>query len=243
MVSVPSFDSISGQSDFHHFVFQELLKSKVPIAVTEWNWNGWVSGDFVANGLKDSKLAQGLGSASMLHAIMRHADVIQMGNQSMLVGNSWGINSIRVDKKTNKASIFPTGLITGLYAKHHGSEVVECTLENSEFYEQPLDAIGILKSKSKVAYLDVVVSQNDTEIFVHIINRDFSKNRYLALDANDFSIANEYQHIQFSGEVYTEGKPESAQHEVTNSTLKFNSDKKILEVRPHSVNVFIFRKK
>ncbi|WP_194768603.1 alpha-L-arabinofuranosidase C-terminal domain-containing protein [Tamlana sp. I1] len=241
-VSVPAFDSISGQSDFHHSVFQELLKNNVPIAVTEWNWNGWVSGGFAKNGLKDSKLAQGIGAASMLHAMMRHADVVQMGNQSMLVGNSWGISSIRVDKTSNKASIFPTGSITGLYAKYHGETMVESVLENNEVYQQPFDAIGILKAKPRVSYLDVVVSENSSQFFIHVINRDFSEKREIVIAPEDFSISKAFKEVKFTGEVYAEGKHETAKHEVTVKDMQFSTDSNVLEVAPHSVNVFILNK-
>ena len=92
----------------------------------------------------------------MLHAFMRHSKYVQMGNQSMLAGNSWGINSIRVDKKTDKASIFPTGLATALYAKYPGNTFVKSSLSQQEFYEQPYSGIGILQPEPKVAYLETV---------------------------------------------------------------------------------------
>ncbi len=242
MVSVPDFDSKTGLSDFHDANFRTLLKSGMPIAVTEWNWNGWVGGAFEESGLKDSKLAQGLGSASMLHAMMRHSDVVKMGNQSMLAGNSWGINSIRVDKKTNEAVLFPTGLTTGLYAAHHGNQIVESHLDNQEFYDQPYRNIGVLTSKSNVAYLDIVVSENEDNYFIHVINRDFTNKRTITLASNSFKTKIDYVHHEISGDVFGKGKPEAAKIYNFSKSLKFLDKKNVLEVNPHSVSVFQIHK-
>jgi len=242
MVTVPDFDTITGQSDFYNSGIRTLLENEVNIAVTEWNWNGWVAGSFREAGLKDSKLAQALGSTSMLHAFMRHSKYIQMGNQSMLAGNSWGINSIRVDKKTDKASIFPTGLATALYAKYHGETYVKSSLSQQEFYEQPYSGIGILKPEPKVAYLDVVVSENEEQYFIHVINRDYTKSRDLHLNPDSFNVKDSYKRMEITGEVYAKKNPLSAKLTNTSKSFSFSSNLRTIPINPHSINVFVLDK-
>ncbi|MDO6759994.1 hypothetical protein Q4566_07255 [Tamlana sp. 2_MG-2023] len=242
MITVPDFNPTTGQSDFHSSGFKTLVENEVDIAVTEWNWNGWVTGPFRKAGLKDSKLAQAIGSTSMLHAMMRHSKYVKIGNQSMMAGNSWGINTIRIEKKTGKGRIFPTGLATGLYAKHHGNEFVESSLSNQEFYEQPYHGIGILNPEPKVAYLDVVVSESDQQFFIHVINRDYSSTRNIHLDAASFNVKDNFKHMEISGEVYAKKNPLDAVLTNTVNAKEFLEENRTLQVNPHSINVFVLDK-
>ncbi len=242
-VSVPGFNKKTGESDIDDIVFKTLLDNNVPIAMTEWNWNGWVGGGLKDNGHKDSQLAQGLGAASYLHAMMRHAGVIALANQSMLVGNSWGINSIRVDKETDEATTFPTGMVTGMYSRYHGDKVLESTLTNNEFYDQIYTIAGI-SPRSNISYLDVVVTESVNKLFIHVINRDYAMQRKLQLDLQNLStFSDEVKHIALTGSVYARGKPESADVNLTETSIKMKMYLPTLTIEPHSVNVFVFQKK
>lgn len=241
-ISAPDFNPITGESDIQDPVFRSLISQEIPIAMTEWNWNGWIGGDLKDQGHKESKLAQGLGAASYLHAMMRYAKSIKMGNQSMLVGNSWGINSVRIDKNTDEAMLFPTGLVTGLYADNHGSKVLASNLSQNNFYAQEYTISGI-NPQGRISYLDVVVSEGEDKLFLHVINRDYAKPRKLRLDIPNLNLYSmNVDHKELSGEVFALGEPETAFWQVNSSKLELNLQRPEIRIAPHSVNVFIFQK-
>ncbi len=174
--------------------------------------------------------------------MMRHANVIKLANQSMLVGNSWGINTIRVDKDTDKATIFPTGMVTGIYSRYHGDKVLESNLTNNELYDQKYTIAGI-SPRSNISYLDVVVTENEDKLFIHVLNRDYSNERKLQLDLQNLStLSDQVKHIELTGSVYAKNKPESANISLLETSIIINMALPTLTIGPHSVNVFVFDK-
>ncbi|QLE01966.1 hypothetical protein HX109_10510 [Galbibacter sp. BG1] len=237
-VSVPSFKKETGLSYIDDIVFTTLLEKDIPIAMTEWNWNGWISGDLKKAGHKDSKMAQGIGAASYLHAMMRNSDAIKLANQSMLIGNSWGINTIHIDKKTNKAEIFPTGLATMLYGKNHGDRVAESQLQNSDYFEQPYK-VGTLNPSDKVNFLDAVVSEDDQSIYVHLINRDYKNTRKVQLDLGKTTVTDQAEQKTLTGAIYPENEDIAS---INTKILNFEKDEKVIELAPHSINIIVLDK-
>ena len=54
--------------------------------------------------------AKGIGAASILHAIMRQGDVVEIANQSMLIGDGWDIHAIYADRKFYQPGFTPAKL-------------------------------------------------------------------------------------------------------------------------------------
>jgi hypothetical protein len=168
----PRFDpeNKDDQGRVHH-----MLELDYPIAVTEWNWNGWWGDNSIDPDKLGSDFDKGVGAAGFLHAFMREPERLKIGIQSMLVGNSWGITGIRVSPtEAFRPYPLPTGMVTGLYSRYHGNQVLETHGSNLPFFEQPYRMSGIQPAE-KVAYLDVVATHDDDTVYLHVINRHFSE--------------------------------------------------------------------
>jgi alpha-N-arabinofuranosidase len=186
-VAVTQFDE-NGQSVLSHPGFDAARSRGYKVAVTEWNWNGW----WRQRGAKpalDSSFAKGLGAAGYLHAFMRAGDVVKVGCQSMLVGNSWGITSIRADAQARRAPYYmPTGQITMFYSKHHGDKLLSVVSKNIPTYKQPYQMGGI-RPKRKIAYIDALATATKDRIYFHAINRHFDRSIEVTIDVAAFSQA------------------------------------------------------
>ena len=153
--------------------FQNAKIPQKPIAVTEWNWNGWWGGK-VGKEVPASRFAKGVGAAGMLHSMMRSGN-IEMACQSMLVGNSWDITGIRVDKKNDFAPyFFPSGLITAFYSSLHGENMLRIKANNIPTIDQPYK-MNEVDAKDKVALLDILATGDDQHVFLHVINRAYDQ--------------------------------------------------------------------
>jgi len=183
-VAVTQFDS-AGQSVIDHRGIHAARSLGYKVAVTEWNWNGWWR-HYGARPALDSSFAKGLGAAGYLHAFMRAADVIELGCQSMLVGNSWGITSIRADAKGEIAPFYmPTGQVTMFYSKHHGDQLLALVSKNVPTYEQPY-RMGGIGPRMKVAYVDALATADEEHIYFHAINRSFEQATDVTVDISAF---------------------------------------------------------
>ena len=172
-VAVTWYDN-NGRSVIKHPGINTARTLGYKVAVTEWNWNGWwrLSGPDPA---LNSSFAKGLGAAGYLHAFMRAADVIELGCQSMLVGNSWGIHAIKADVEAKIPPFYmPTGQVTMFYSKHHGEKLLTLESSNVPTYTQPY-RMGGIGPKSKVAYVDALATADRELVYFHAINRSFEK--------------------------------------------------------------------
>ena len=183
-VAVTWFDA-NGRSILNHPGIDAARRLGYKVAVTEWNWNGrWrLSGPRPA---LNSSFAKGLGAAGFLHAFMRSADVIDLGCQSMLVGNAWGIHAVWADAEGRIPPYYmPTGQATMFYSKHHGDKLLALESENVPTYEQPYRMGGIRPSR-KVAVIDALATADKQRLYFHAINRSFEKAMDVTIEVSAF---------------------------------------------------------
>jgi alpha-L-arabinofuranosidase len=183
-VAVSWFDT-NGRSIINHPGINAARRLGYKVAVTEWNWNGWWRRDGSKPAL-DSSFAKGLGAAGYLHAFMRAADAIELGCQSMLVGNSWGITSIKADADDEVPPFYmPSGQVTMFYSQHHGDKLLALVSRNVPTYHQPYQMGGI-RPKEKVAYIDALATADENHIYFHAINRSFEQSIDVTVDVSAF---------------------------------------------------------
>jgi alpha-N-arabinofuranosidase len=244
-VAVPSFND-AGQSVIDGFFFNLAKNSGYPVAVTEWNWNGWWGMDSVDPEKLGSRFTKGVGATGYLHALMRNADVVDIGIQSMLIGNSWGITGVRVSPEADvEPHMYPTGQVTSFYSKKHGNELLTTTSENVPVYEQPFKMSGI-EPEDSVSYLDVVATRDTENIFLHVINRHFDRDLQVAVDVNAMgNLETEATHHVFwgnlSNEPCKEGSLEVGCFEEKSLVVKNNQTNILFPKR--SVSIVEFKRK
>lgn len=205
-VAVTWFDE-NGQSIINHPGINSARRYGYKVGVTEWNWNGrWRLGGSVP--ALNSSFAKGLGAAGYLHAFMRAADVIELGCQSMLVGNSWGIHAIKADVEAKIPPYYmPTGQATMFYSKHHGEKLLALESRNVPTYEQPY-RMGGIRPEEKVAYIDALATANDKSVYFHAINRSFDESLNITIDVSAFGrLAGNAIHYIMQGRLNDAPKP------------------------------------
>ncbi len=185
-VTVPRIDD-AGQSILVRNELNQAREMGYPIAMTEWNWNGWWGPSIAHRTDPGSLYAKGVGAAGMLHAIMRQGDVVQLATQSMLIGDRWGIHAIYCDRDGRTPPyMVPSGQVTMLYSWYHGNERLKVDLTGVPRYEQPYRMAGNSPANS-VAYLDVLATRNDKTLYVHAINRHFDESLSVQLDVSSLT--------------------------------------------------------
>jgi alpha-L-arabinofuranosidase len=208
-VAVPDVDD-NGASVLRSHILDQSRRLGYKMGITEWNWNGWWSFNFTPGSKwpPDSNFARGVGAAGYLHAFMRAGDTVAVGSQSLTVGNRWGITGIRADKTGQVPAYFlPTGQVTMFYARRHGDWLLAFRLENGPTYRQPFH-MGGLKPLEKVAYVDALVTANDTTIYVHAINRHFSQNLSVTINLSAISgVTGRAIHHTLEGRLQNEPQP------------------------------------
>lgn len=190
--AVPNLDDETGLSVFDDPLYQSAVASGYPVALTEWNWNGWWNTDSVDPDNLGSMYIKGIGVAGFLHAMIRAAadGHLALATQSMLVGNSWGITGIRVSPRVEfDPHLLPTGQVTAFYANHHGGDMLKVELAGNEGYEQPYK-MNDLKPEKNVAQLDVIATKSKERLFVNILNRSYSEDLAISLDLSGFLLKN-----------------------------------------------------
>ncbi len=184
-VGTPNAYDAQGQSELRDFHVAYAREHGKPLAVTEWNWNGWWTGSKPRQEMPEAAFAKAIGAAGFLHAFMR-SDAATLACQSMLVGESWGITGIRVDPSFERAPhLLPTARIVDFYAKHHGSRRLVQRLDGVPVYRQPLRLGGIMPADS-IAYVDIVTTADDDRMYVHVINRSRDMAFPLEVDTKAF---------------------------------------------------------
>lgn len=183
-VTTPKIDPSTGQAILGWE--SEFRRRGWRVAVTEWNWNGWWSVPKERRPAFNSDLAKGVGAAGWLHAFMRLGDEIRLACQSMTVGSTWGITGIRVAPSGQfNPYPLPTGQVTGLYSRYHGSVRLRLEHANVPSYSQPFRMSGIAPAQ-KVLALDLVATADGDNVYLHLINRSFGRDLPVTVDLNCF---------------------------------------------------------
>ena len=241
-VACPAIDGETGLSELvSDTYYQNVTTAGYPVAVTEWNWNGWFSGELSKATGFDSDLAKGIGAAGYLHAFMRNANIIEQAYQSMTVGQSWGITGIRVDKDGKLAPYTkPTGMVTGLYSAHHGDRMLETETRNIPYYSQPYK-MNTFNPSEKVAVLDMVAGRDEKNLYIHIINRSIHSAMDLLVQTGDFQTTGNYTLYSMTGNADNSaveyGKTECSEINVKEGKIRKNGT--ILKIPAASVNVML----
>lgn len=239
LATVPQIDSASGFSVIRNWVIDSITS---PLAITEWNINCWFQDKAKSAKPYNELLAYGIGAGSYLNAILRVSDKVKLANQSMLVGTGWKITGIRVDtNELSRPTMYPTAMVTGLYSREHGSQLMEFTTKNPHIYNQALTLNGLgsgLGSAFNVAEQDIVVTANAQFYFVHIVNRSFDSDREIKIQFPQ-KVQSNYIHHCISDR--TKGVlSEFANYD---QTLFKNASKNVILIVPSkSVSVFKFKK-
>lgn len=182
LVSVPAFDE-EGRSVWPYH--RDNDKHGLPIAFTEWNWNGWGKS---VNGQPNfyTAWAKSVGAASFLHAIIRAGDRAKLATQSMMIGSSWGITSVQVEPDYD-AFVKPRGRITAFYSRYHGSTrlFVDDTAVPRD--KQPY-RLNSIRPAQKVMRIDTLATANTSHVYIHLIHRGYDTAANLEIDLNDLGI-------------------------------------------------------
>lgn len=177
-----AFDSSGFNTAISHKI-GPAIASKVPVACTEWNWNGWDFGAIEPQPGIGWETASAIGAASFLNGLLRLGNRVKIGSQSMLVGSSWGITAIRVDSAyRTKPYFFPQAMATSLYSKFHGSVVARTEISGIPRFDNPLDDKQDIDGG--IAEIDPVVTRSGNRLFLHSVNRHFDSSRTVVLDCS-----------------------------------------------------------
>ena len=242
-VSTPATDTTTGMTTLWMDNAANFATStSFDVAVTEWNWNGWYSGEYGNSGLIQSDLAKGIGAAGFLHAFMRKGNKIKIACQSMTVGKGWGITGVRVDPDyKQQAVMLPTGQVNGLYSSHHGNLLLDIDYHKIPYFEQPFKMNAIVPQK-KVAELDVLATKSYDEIFVHVINRSYKNDHVLRVEFNDFGIEKVYKAYTLTGDLTAKIDNSSLKQcaNIIESVFENGNETMLLSVPHGTVSVFVF---
>jgi alpha-L-arabinofuranosidase len=160
------------------------------LAMTEWNLNGWWS---IKEGreLWPGPAGVGMGAAYMLQSMLRSADVIEVGTQSLLVGKSWGIAGIRVTKDGVAPPTYaPSAEVTTLYRKHHGDSRLRVQYETELLQWTPEVFFNKEYRVTEGALtVDVVATRDDKNLYLHILNTDYDQPRRLQVRFEGLPVA------------------------------------------------------
>jgi alpha-L-arabinofuranosidase len=239
-VATPEIDPLTGQASLGWAT--EFRSRGRRMAVTEWNWNGWWSLPKDDRPAFNSDLAKGVGAAGWLHAFMRLGDEIRLACQSMTVGARWGITGIRVDpSRQSKPYPLPTGQVTGLYSRYHGSVRFRLEHDGVPFYNQPLRMAGIAPAQ-KVLALDLVATANKQNVYLHVINRSFGRDLPVTVNLSCFdNLTGKATLHALTGRVRnkpTEGEPQQVA-EVKLTPLSFSGSSLEVTIPKRSVSVLV----
>ena len=240
-VGIPNTFNSHGESIIGGIAIEQGRNHNLPVAVTEWNWNGWW--DEPGNWYK-SITAQGLGDAGYLHAYIRAGDTVSITCQSMTVGREWSIASIVVSD-TGKFDPFfmPSGMVTMFYSKYHGNTLLEIERKNVPVYKQPFKMHDIFR-KDKVAIVDALSTENSSNVFFHAINRHFTKDVPITIDVSNFSGINDtaiHRTLQFTGYGwYEKTGPELGYF--TDNQITVSNNKVTVSLPKRSVSIIQFTK-
>lgn len=241
-VAVPEMSPETGQSLLPGWPDWWLVRElDLPIACTEWNWNGWWNlGKKGGKPPLRSDWAKGIGAAGMLHAFMRSGNDVRIACQSMLVGESWGITAIRVnDEQAAEPYFMPTGRVTGFYSRHHGNQRLHTDLLRMPTIAQPL-RINSIAPAPRVAAVDVVATQDPETVYLHLINRHISDAIPVQIELGDLG----YEGKPFTRRCLT-GNVKGTKTELSQETVapEEATSSVTLDLPPRSVSILEFSRR
>jgi len=191
-VAVPDIDSVTGESRYMTKSFDIVKQHPIPLAITEWNWNGWYDKNLLEQNadLVMGEWAKGVGAATFLLAMIKEAQYIKIAAQSMIVGNSWKITGIDI-KPDDPEYLYwrPTARVIGLNSRNHGAHLYRSEIKNSPVFSQPFTLTNIKPAK-KVAAIDVVVTGGGDSLFIHLVNRDYTRDISVLVNLEGFNNTN-----------------------------------------------------
>ena len=225
-----------GLTVVRHPLLDEARRAGLKVAVTEWNWNGLWRMQPRPFG---PSFAKGIGAAGLVHALMRSADVIEVGCQSMLVGNSWGIHAIWADREAKVPPHYmPTGQITAFYSKHHGSDMLALEATGVPSYSQPF-RMGGIRPQEKVAYVDALATADEAAVYFHAINRHFDQPMSVTVDLTAHApLTGTGRHLVLEGRLNdrpAEGEPRQIGR-VTEREVTYDGETLKVTLPPRSVS-------
>ncbi len=225
-----------GLTVLRHPLLDAARERGLKIAMTEWNWNGlWRMNPRPLT----SSFAKGVGAAGFVHALMRSADVIEVGCQSMLVGNSWGIHAIWADREAvTPPHYMPTGQVTAFYSQQHGSDLLSLEASGVPVYSQPY-RMGGIRPKDEVAYLDALATADEDAVYLHVINRHFDQDMPITVDlSGQAPLAGTGRHYVLEGRLNDKpaaGEPDQIGR-ITERELTFDGSDLRLTLPPRTVS-------
>lgn len=183
IASAPFIDPATGQSRWHEPAFDRIRATGIPMAVTEWNLNLFARDGSTLQAVP--LFLRGIGAASILHALLRHADLIPLAAQSMYIGSEWDIAGLFIpDPATpDNYQVRPTLDVTEFYARHAGERLAVGNFQAAEFYDQPWE-ITDLPASPRVAWLDVLSTRSPDGWRIFVINRDPENSRTLQMEGS-----------------------------------------------------------
>lgn len=187
LVAVPGEFSEQGENIALTNQLKWVRELGYQVAITEWNWNGWPTAKTNPKPDLNWRYAAGIGTAGFLNGLIRTGDLVQIACQSMLIGASWDITSIRIDPQGKAAPYFlPQGQMTLFYNQHHGQHRLAVNSEKLPQYQQPFSMGWMPQSPTSVALVDMVATANEQKLYIHAINRNFEQDQSITLDLSAF---------------------------------------------------------
>ncbi len=170
--------------------YPQLLRARemgYRIAMTEWNLNGWMADLGAGKTLWPRLGACGLGAAVMLHNIIRAGDTFDIATQSMLVGQAWGINGIRVTPDGGIPPRYhPSAQVTTLYNLHHGDSRLAVRYAPGAPQWQSTVRFRATPPSAKAMLVDVLATRDDAAVYLHILNTDYEETHRLEVRLDGF---------------------------------------------------------
>jgi alpha-L-arabinofuranosidase len=152
------------------------------VALTEWNYNAFHGKKLMAGRDFTLKDPAQLATAGFLHGMIRKGDQVSLATQSMLLGQTWGITAIRGDAKGEEPPYWlPQGQVSRFYRHLTGSERLASILSNTPTFAHPGQLTHWYPALETLPMLDAVVTRDQKDVFIHVINRDWKKKVPLAI--------------------------------------------------------------
>ncbi len=183
LVSAPGLHDETGQNVAVGSHYDEMIAAGYRISFTEWNFNAWSEERVLQDRPFLLQVPARLATAGFLHGILRHGDNVSLATQSMILGTQWGITAIRADASGEQPPYwFPQGQVALFYRHRTGRELISSELLNAPSFRNPAQLTPWWPAVDEVSLLDVLVTRNDEQLFVHAINRSPDKDLPLRIE-------------------------------------------------------------